>query len=371
MSVLQPGGDKRPGGSPGDKRPGGSPGDKRPGGSPGGGRPSAPRRPPSAKPGSGGAGRGPQRPAGAGPAGKASAKGASGRRVGTPVSAGPPRRMTLANAAYAVIALVVVVVVALVVVKVTGGGSGSGNSLAPKVTPAPASVVAAVTGIPTSVENAVGVPPSSLVVAPRLAKNQPVLTSAGKPEVLFIGALFCPYCAAMRWPIVAALSRFGTFSGLKETTSSPWDTDPSTATLAFDGASYTSRYIVFDGIEHEGNDTNGLGTHTQLQPLTSTESNLWAKYAAMFSTSEGFPFMDIGNTMFVLGPLYNPAILSGLNQQDIASRLTNPDDQVTKAIVGTANYLTAGICSITGQQPASVCTQPAVTQADKALGLGS
>lgn len=274
--------------------------------------------------------------------------------------------------AYAVVAVVVVAIIALVVVKVAGGGSNSGNSaLAPPFppTPAPASVVSAVTNVPTSVENAVGVPSSSLVVAPQVAKSQPALMSGGKPSAFFVGALFCPYCAAMRWPTIVAFSRFGTFSGLKESTSSPWDTDPSTATLPFYGATYTSNYVSFEGIEHEGNDTTGLATHRALLPLSSEQSNLWARYAAHFGTQEGYPFMDMGNEVFVLGPLFNPQVLSGLNQSDIASQLTNSKSQVTQAIVGTANYLTAGICAMTGQQPASVCGQSAVTAASKALGL--
>ena len=41
------------------------------------------------------------------------------------------------------------------------------------------------------------------------------LTSGGKPEMLYIGAEYCPYCAAERWAMIVALSRFGTFSGLR------------------------------------------------------------------------------------------------------------------------------------------------------------
>jgi Domain of unknown function (DUF929) len=45
-------------------------------------------------------------------------------------------------------------------------------------------------------------------------RDQAALTASGKPEVLYTGAGFCPYCAAVRWPLIVALSRFGTFSGL-------------------------------------------------------------------------------------------------------------------------------------------------------------
>ena len=40
--------------------------------------------------------------------------------------------------------------------------------------------------------------------------GQPALTSGGKPEILYVGAEYCPYCAAERWAMVVALSRFGT-----------------------------------------------------------------------------------------------------------------------------------------------------------------
>ena len=41
------------------------------------------------------------------------------------------------------------------------------------------------------------------------------LSSGGKPEVLYVGTEFCPYCAAESWSLIVALSRFGQFSGLQ------------------------------------------------------------------------------------------------------------------------------------------------------------
>jgi hypothetical protein len=203
-----------------------------------------------------------------------------------------------------------------------------------------------------------------MVAPPTIKKGQPALTINGKPGAVFIGGEFCPYCAAERWALVNAFSRFGAFTGLKETTSSPWDTDPSTATFSFYGSSYQSNYVTFDTSEHESNDTTALNTRTTLQPLTPLESRLWGKY----DNPEGFPFLDIGNKYFVLAPSYDPAVLSGLDQEDIASKLTNPKDPVTQAIVGTANYVTAAICEMTDQKPATVCSASGVTKAAKGLG---
>ncbi len=46
----------------------------------------------------------------------------------------------------------------------------------------------------------------------------PILVGpTGKPQFLYIGAEYCPYCAAQRWATIVALSRFGTFSKLYQT----------------------------------------------------------------------------------------------------------------------------------------------------------
>ena len=312
-------------------------------------------RRPSTKPGSGGRGPG--------------GGGAKGRPPGYRPPAGPPQRFSPTTIGFVAIAVVVVVVVAFVLVKITGKSSPTSNNgvQGPVDSPALASVVSAVTSVPMSEADEVGLPSTSVVAPPTLKTGQPGLTLSGKPGAIFIGGEFCPLCAAERWGIIMAFSRFGTFSGLQETTSSPWDSDPSTPTFSFKGAGYSSSYLTFDTSEHESNDSDGLGTRTVLEPLTSLESTLWARYDGG-SSGEGFPFLDIGNKYFVTSPSYDPAVLSGLDQQDVASKLKNPKDPVTQAIVGTANYLTAALCQTTGQQPSSVCSASVIAQATKAMG---
>jgi hypothetical protein len=61
-----------------------------------------------------------------------------------------------------------------------------------------------------------------------------------------------------------------------------------------------------------------------------------------------------------------------LSQSTIAAALGHADqsDQpVGRAIVASANYLTAGICAVTGQLPTAVCTSKGVRAADQALDL--
>jgi hypothetical protein len=267
------------------------------------------------------------------------------------------------------VAVVAVVIVVFVVVKITGkspASSSANNHAAPIDSPAPASLVAQVTSVPTRVATAVGLPSTGTVNPPTYKKGEPSLAIDGKPGAVFVGAEFCPYCAAERWSMIMAFSKFGTFSNLSETTSSPWDVYPATPTFSFYKANYTSPYITFDFVEAESNDTGPNGGRGPLETPNTVESKAWSKY----DSPEGFPFLDIGNKIFVTtGASYLPSTLGGMDQSDVASRLKNPKDPVTQAIVGTANYLTAGICSITGQKPASACSPSVIGKAAKAMGL--
>jgi len=298
------------------------------------------------------------------------AGGAKGRtpRPNMQITAPPPRRFSPSTLAFVSIGLVVVIILVFVLVKVTSGGTTpSKTAVLPPPTPASAQVVSDVTGVAPAVANTVGT--GSGITAPSVVKGEPPLTDGGKPELLYIGAEFCPYCAAERWAMVNALSRFGTWSGLMETTSSPWDAYPDTATFTFRNATYTSQYLKFVSVEHETNDNNGQGTRKLFQPLTAAQNSLWQKYSTQFGEQTGYPFLDFGNKIVVLGPSYVPDVLAGLNQQEIAAKLSSTDDVVTQRIVGTANYLTASICAITRNQPAAVCTASGVHKAAVSMKL--
>jgi hypothetical protein len=94
---------------------------------------------------------------------------------------------------------------------------------------APEALVQQVVSVPAATLDAVGAgtatPPTPITES----------ASTGAPTVLFIGAEFCPYCAAERWSLINALGRFGTFSGLKTTYSSSTDVFPDTPTFSFHG----------------------------------------------------------------------------------------------------------------------------------------
>ncbi len=279
--------------------------------------------------------------------------------------------------AWGAVALVIVIIGILVIVKVTSNSTtATGPGSYTPVTAAPASVVNDVTNIPASVYNKVGVSsPTVPVNPPTVLKGGPPLTLNGKsPTMLFIGAEYCPYCAAERWPLTAALSRFGTWSGLKITASSHTDTDPITHTFSYYGASLTSSYINFTGIELQSNVPTAAGGYTNLAKITKAEAQVYANDASQYVQGYqpgaiSYPFVNINNTALITGPSYDPGILAGQTWSQIASGLSDPTNPATQAIVTTANYITAAICASSKGAPASVCTSSGVEAAAKALKL--
>lgn len=178
------------------------------------------------------------------------------------------------------------------------------------------------------------------------ASRTPILRdSAGKPIVLFVAAEYCPYCGAERWPMVIALSRFGTFSNLHIISSSATDVYPNTPTFTFYKSTYTSPYIDFQPLEIA--DRSGK----TLQKLTSAQSQIFARY----DSNQSIPFIDTGNQYVAIGASYSNDMLAQQDWHSIARVLSDPSSLVTQSIVGTANYITAAICQIDGQQPTNVC----------------
>jgi hypothetical protein len=261
------------------------------------------------------------------------------------------------------VALVVLAVVALVVVKATGGSGGTataskvatGSSAATSAgtSALAAGVLANVTSVSPTTLSAIGEPSATAALMATGAKVA-LTTSNGKPEILFVGAEYCPFCAAERWSVVEALSRFGTFSGLSATHSSTSDIYPDTQTFSFYGATYTSASLGFTSVELETNQPSG-NSYTTLQTMTSSEDALFSKYdKAPYTTQPGsIPFLDIDNKYILVGAGYSPQVLQGLSMQQIAAQLNDKSSTVAIAIDGEANRIAAAITAATGVQPGS------------------
>ena len=283
------------------------------------------------------------------------------------------------------VALVLLAIVTMVVIKTAGGSGGpsaaastasasklaAGSGAASNdngTSPLPSGVLSDVTSVSPTTLAAVGSP--GAVPLPVSVSGTQILRAAdGKPEIVYIGAEYCPFCAAERWALVQALSRFGTFSGLTATHSSSTDAYPNTQTFSFFGSTYTSPYLDFTPVEEESNQPAG-GSYASLQTPTATENALLAKYDVAPYTSEpgSIPFLDLGNRYVVVGASYTPQVLQGLSLRTTAADLNNPNSVVATAIDGTANAITAGICALTGDQPASVCNTPTIAAIVPRLG---
>ncbi|HEY0238480.1 MAG TPA: DUF929 family protein [Friedmanniella sp.] len=264
------------------------------------------------------------------------------------------------------VALVVLVVAVLVVVKVSGVGQ---HAAAPSASTGAAAdqVVSAVTSVPAAVLDQVG---AGSGVTPPKRVDAPALTADGKPRVLYVGAEYCPYCAAERWAVVVAMSRFGTYAGLGQTASSAQDVFPSTPTLSFHGAAYTSQTVAFTGVETESNVVAGSG-YAPLDTLSPADEQLFSTYNAppyVEGSGGSIPFIDIGGTYLVSGASFTPQVLQGLTHEQVAAALSDPTSPVAKGVDGAANVITAAVCTSTQQQPAAVCGSAGVQAAAKTLG---
>lgn len=198
-------------------------------------------------------------------------------------------------------------------------GSQISSSLSQNLTGVSYSTLAAV-----GAQSADSTPPTSITPSP--------LISGGKTEVLYIGAEFCPYCAAERWSMVVALSKFGNFTGLEYMQSG--QSDGNIATVTFVNAIYNSSYITLVTVENE--DRN----HNLLQSPTTQEQNLWNQYNENY-----YPFIDIGGQYILKSSQFPYTDLSNMNWTQIGSQLNDPTSAVGKLIDGGANQLIGAICN--------------------------
>jgi thiol-disulfide isomerase/thioredoxin len=274
------------------------------------------------------------------------------------------RRISPAQWGYAAGSAVLVAVLVIVLLAVTNQpvNNSSGD------VPVAAATIHSVTNLSPAVLDNAGIdgqPASSTPANDAVAVMKTAHAGAnglppvdGKPVVFYFGALWCPYCATERWSIVVALSRFGTFTGLRGAVSSSTDVYPSTQTWSFASATYTSPYIVFNPVEYE-NEQKG-----QLESLTSAESAILAAW----DPAGSFPFLTIGQKYTAgLPDWLSPQLLQQLSRDQILETLSEPSNQLGLAIDANANYLSAAICAVDGQQPAAVCTAKGVSEASAQL----
>ncbi len=298
--------------------------------------------------------------------------GGGGRGGGSSPQASGASRHALRVAAVAATAVLLVVAV-LVAVRLATPRAKPETSRTSSV---PEAVLAAVTHVPVSTLEAAGVG----TAAERAARGIRVptritppihLVAAGKPVVLYTGAEYCPFCAAERWPMVVALSRFGTFTDLHLITSSSSDVYPDTPTFTFYGAHYTSRFVTFEPVEIANR------ADQPLERPTAEQVRLLDRFDPPSGSPPGspIPFLLIGGRCYQVGTGYPDTLIHptgelgpALPAGDIAGSLTLPGSALGRAIDIEANLLVGAICAATGNHPGSVCDTPVVASAQHLIG---
>jgi hypothetical protein len=250
----------------------------------------------------------------------------------------------------------------------------------------PASVLHELVSTPLSVQNAAGLGAQTSSPFTAVTGRPPLIATVNGPaggqrvpEVVYVGADYCPYCAIERYALVLALSRIGTFHGLTTTVSGA--NDGSIPAFSFHGASYASAFAAFRGYEAE--DRNGAPLDT---PPPAVKS-LWTAQSQALSGSIGFPFLNFGGKFALSG---EPAGLqrtastligsngrgAGLSMSQLVEGIHHPGSTFgsifgASAILSEANYIDGAVCVLDGGKPATVCGAAGVRAAEAVLRSAS
>ena len=293
-----------------------------------------------------------------------------------PVSPTTLRHIPRRYLALGLIVVAIILLGALVLVRDNSGPSTT--STVETFNPAPSSLVATMTSVPASVYDAVGVSsPANPVQAPLPTGNGTAplwLATADDgpplPVVFFYGAEFAPYAAVQRWPLILALSRFGTFNelGLMQSSGTTAFADLSTFTFwnASSTPSYTSKYLIFESVERYSSLNPTGGRYLSLQRPDAKQAAAIASYG---QTPDTFALTDVANRYVLSGASFAPGVLAGLSQSQIAGDLSTPASPLAQAVVTAANEITASICAVDNDKPGAVCDSHAVSVADQQLRI--
>ena len=165
--------------------------------------------------------------------------------------------------------------------------------------------------------------------------SKDAIRRSGKLPIFFMGAEFCPYCAAERWAIVRSLQKFGQWEGLKQTISAarnqPFLNLP---TYDFTEATYTSPHIEFVAREIKDREFKPL------QKLLKTEEKLVRKY----NPKKEIPFLLIGGRFMQVGSGFPPKIFIGHTFRQTETELKKVESEIRRTIDEEANVISALLC---------------------------
>ena len=165
--------------------------------------------------------------------------------------------------------------------------------------------------------------------------SKDTMRRGGKLFVFFLGAEYCPYCAAERWAIVRSLQKFGQWEGLKQTISAARDEQYlNLPTYDFTKATYTSSHIEFVAREIKDREFKPL------QKPLKTEEKLLRK----FNPKKEIPFLLIGGRFMQIGSGFPPKIFIGHTFRQTETELKKAESEIRKTIDEEANIISALLC---------------------------
>lgn len=202
-------------------------------------------------------------------------------------------------------------------------------------------------------------------LSPLRTKNSlpPIQTGEnGKPLFFYHGAEYCPFCAPQRWAMVVALSQFGAFKNIHQITSS----EGYVVSFSFENSEYSSPYFDLVAIEKSQDPSK------QEVALNAQQKHLLAVYDAPPYVPAEFqgqiPFIDIANRYVQAGSSFDYQTLQNYSWQDITNKLSDPKSALAQRIIGSANYMIAALCTVTNEQPFSVCHRSVTIRIQQSLG---
>jgi len=171
--------------------------------------------------------------------------------------------------------------------------------------------------------------------------DQPLNRAGRKSLVYFMGAGFCPFCAAERWAIVKALARFGTWEGLVEDKSAGRDEKYlNVPTFSLARANYSSAHVEFAGKETA--DRN-------FEPLQELDDSDY-EILDMYNPDQMIPFLLVDGQYMQVGAGFSPELILNMSHEQVRAELDKLDSAIGKAIRAEIDNITALVCkSIAGK----------------------
>ncbi|HJS65285.1 MAG TPA: DUF929 family protein [Nitrososphaeraceae archaeon] len=170
-------------------------------------------------------------------------------------------------------------------------------------------------------------------------------TNNGKKLIFFLGAGFCPYCAAGRWAIVEGLRKFGEWKELIENHSASTNEKfLNIATFDFSHSKYESSFGEFRGIEIADRDSKAK------EKLEKIDKEILGTY----NPDHLIPFLLIDGQFMQFRTGINPESLEKLNHEEIRKIIRDENSVVGKSIIDESNIIASLICKSIDNIPENI-----------------